>query len=306
MRKKFKIVLATDYSDAVMNAERYAFQFARKMGASIKMLHVFPMPILNPEASFNASELNYDPFAEQIKNLNEHVKKITTLLNIGKTDVVVETKVRSGNVADEIVSEAKEMEADFIIVGTHGESGFKVLGTGNHAWNVMKKAHLPVLCIPKDALFGTVKNIVFATEYRSGEIPVVNYLAQLAAGFDADLTLLHVAHEGFTKEFEAQIRDNFESEIKNQINYSKLKLKIIHAPDLVEGINNYCTEHKADWLVMSPEKPFFLEKIFNPGGNTKKLSLHTHLPLLTLPDFYNPEYDWFWKLFTIDYTFDED
>ena len=58
---------------------------------------------------------------------------------------------------------------------------------------------------------------------------------------------------------------------------------------------------------MSPERPFFLERVFSPSVSfTKKMSFHTHIPLLSIPDYYNPDFEWFWKLFAVDYSLDND
>jgi hypothetical protein len=59
---------------------------------------------------------------------------------------------------------------------------------------------------------------------------------------------------------------------------------------------------------MSHEKPYFLERIFNPGSSStaRKMALHTTVPLLVVPDYYNPDFAWFWRLFALDYSMDAD
>jgi hypothetical protein len=59
--------------------------------------------------------------------------------------------------------------------------------------------------------------------------------------------------------------------------------------NISEGVRKYCVENKADLLVMSPEKPLMFENIFITNMSmTRKTILHTHIPLLAIPDFYNP------------------
>ena len=48
MEKSFKIILATDYSKAVMNAERYAVQFAKATNSIITLFHVYDRPLPPP------------------------------------------------------------------------------------------------------------------------------------------------------------------------------------------------------------------------------------------------------------------
>ncbi|MBA3705790.1 MAG: universal stress protein, partial [Bacteroidetes bacterium] len=44
MKQQFKILLATDYSEEVMNSERYAVQFAEQTNAVLTIVHVYEIP----------------------------------------------------------------------------------------------------------------------------------------------------------------------------------------------------------------------------------------------------------------------
>ena len=82
----------------------------------------------------------------------------------------------------------------------------------------------------------------------------------------------------------------FRTEVQDKVSYNKLSLRLVNYNDIVEGLSNYCESSKTDWLVMSPSKPFFFEKIFTPKKSiTKEMTFHTHIPLLAVPDFYIPE-----------------
>ena len=218
-----------------------------------------------------------------------------------------ECVIREGSAGKQIREEANEILHDFIIVGTHGAGGFRQFVLGSHTWDVIKKASFPVLAIPKDALFREIKNIVFATEYREGELPVINFLTQLAQQFKAELTVLHITSNEISEQSEKKISEEFTTELKNKIAYPNVKISVAHYTDITSGLTDFCSRVNAGWLVMSPEKPFFLEKIFNPSASmTKKMNFHTTIPLLSIPDYYNPDYEWFWKLFALDYSLDTD
>ncbi len=59
--------------------------------------------------------------------------------------------VRVGHPADEIVQLASEIDADLIVVGTHGRRGFRRLILGSVAERVLRLAHCPVLVVrPKE------------------------------------------------------------------------------------------------------------------------------------------------------------
>ena len=116
-------------------------------------------------------------------------------------------------------------------------------------------------------------------------------MASIAKQLDAELTILHIYNDVFSKEFERDIFDRFKREVKTLIDYDRLSIVLIHNNDLVEGLNSFCASVNANWLVMSHEKTVFFVSLFNPPSVTKKMSLHTQVPLLAVPDSYKPQHE---------------
>ena len=74
----------------------------------------------------------------------------------------VETRLRQGDAAEEILSSAEELGCDLIVMGTHGRSGLGRLLMGSVAESVLRKARCPVL---------TVKSPLSTTASASGKSP---------------------------------------------------------------------------------------------------------------------------------------
>lgn len=307
MEKQFTLLVATDYSESTLSAERYAVQFAKNTGSLLKFLHVFESYAADQTGAFDANKIDYNPVLYEMKKLKSHVEKVIETLNFKPGDITYECLIREGKTATQIREEAKETSYDFIIIGTHDITGFRRLFSGSNTWNVIKKTGTPVLAIPGGTSFREIKNIVFATEYREGELPVINFLAELAKTFNAELTILHISANIISEEFEKELSTSFTSELKNKITYRNIKLQTLHYTDIISGIDDFCARSHADWLVMSPERPFFIDKIFHPSASiTKQMSFKTNIPLLSIPDYYNPDNEWFWKLFMVDYSLNPD
>ena len=290
MEKQLKIFLATDYSDAVMNAERYAIQFSKNTNSLLTILHVYNIPFNFPVDSAEYAKATEELRKHELLRLEQHCDQLLHSLDIKLSEVNYECIVLEGSVGKQIRKEAERSHADLIITGTHGANCVRKIFHGSHTWDVIKKSEVPVLAIPKDALLTNIKNIVFATEYREGEIPAINFLVQLAKKFKAQLTILHITNHALSKEFEKVAFENFRTEIQSKVAYDKLNLRLVHYDDVVEGLNDFCSFIKTDWLVMSHAKSFLLESIFSPIKSiTKEMSFHSHIPLLAVPDFYVPE-----------------
>lgn len=285
---QFNILLATDFSEEVKNAERYAVQFALMTGSKMTILHIYKIPLSVPADREGFAHVAFDLKKHEYQRLERHCIELFRSLGITKDQVPYECIVEEGSIANEINREAERLHADIIITGTHRENGFWDFFRKNHTWGLMKKADIPVLTIPKDGNLTSIRKIVFATEYREGELPALKFLAELAKNFDAELVVLNVTTMGISEEFEAILRQKFWAALE-EIDYKKFRVRIIPAENIVDGIMEYCDTAGADWLVMTHSR-LLIEKLIAPSKSiTKKLSNNTHIPLLAVPDYYHNE-----------------
>lgn len=286
MKNNLKILVATDYSKTAESAERYAVQLAKTTGSELSFLHVFRGDESFPRELVDLERMDTSPVEFEVRKLEQHVEEVFNSMKIGPDEIKYNCRIGKGNITAEILNISAEESADFIVLGTHGTGAVKKAFFGTHAWDAIKKAGIPVLAIPQEATFSKVQEIVFGTEYRPGEMPVIKYLIDFAKLFGAELTVLHIANNVFSPEFEREMFERFRKEVKSKVNYDKLNIRLINGDDLVDGLNGFCVRNKACWLVMSHEKASILVSLFNPVSFTKKMSFHTHVPLFAIPDGY--------------------
>lgn len=140
-----KIVCPTDFSEPSMAALGEACELAQHFNAELTILHVLPTMPIYPNEMGLAAISYYPSDAErreqaqgQIDNLiKERIPK----------DVRVVTELRTGDAPTEITTVAAEDNADLIVIGTHGETGWRYLAIGSVAAKVVRMAHRPVLTI---------------------------------------------------------------------------------------------------------------------------------------------------------------
>ena len=154
----------------------------------------------------------------------------------------------------------------------------------------MSDANVPVIIVPESAPFREWKNIVFATEYRRGEMPVIKFLSRMARRIDAELTILHISNFALMKEMEIRLFDAFLKKVKLDIFYRKIFFRMLRNNEITDGLNRFCLDHDVDLLVLSPQKQTLLRKIFSPDPSvTKRMTYKTKISLMTIPDGYRPE-----------------
>ncbi len=282
--KHFNFLIATDYSKAVMNAERYAVRLAKETGSTLTFLHVYQVPITLPSQPMEFAADAEALHKSHLTKLEQHKNELFHSLKINLNDVPGECIVCEGSAGKQINKIAAECQSDFIIAGTHGASGFQEALLGSHTWDVIRESTVPVLAIPEHTLYTGIQKIVFGTSYREEEIPVLNFLANFASLFHADLTVLHVTNYVLSKEFERKLFEKFRNNIEQLVRYPNVQMRLSVNDSVEEGLNLYCENNKIDLLVMSIPKMSLFEKLFVPNlSMARKMSFHTHTPLLTIP-----------------------
>jgi nucleotide-binding universal stress UspA family protein len=145
-----KILIAVEDSSYSDTACDYAFLLARKFGAAVALVHV--NDVLATATPHITDPMLSEPMImvpEAITMQEEASKKLFDRLSQNRADTTIYTFTKLGNPRDEILSTAEEWNADMIILGTHGRTGFDHFISGSVAEGVARKAKCPVLIIPK-------------------------------------------------------------------------------------------------------------------------------------------------------------
>lgn len=139
-----QILVAVDFSDVSANAFRAAADLATKLDASLKIVHAVPMQAASLPMEGGAVYIE-DLQTKQVEEAREKLAAFVRQHPHGSLDV--EQCVRSGDPTTEINRAAQELQADLIVVGTHGRSGLSHLLMGSVAESVLREALVPVLCV---------------------------------------------------------------------------------------------------------------------------------------------------------------
>jgi nucleotide-binding universal stress UspA family protein len=129
------ILHPTDFSDRSTNALYMACALARDYSARLIVLHVGERSMVYTDGYLPVTR--DDIFEEDKHQLDQ--------LEIPDTSIQVERCFAEGTPATEILRVAQELEADLIVMGTHGRTGLSRWLLGSVAEQVMRKAPCPVV-----------------------------------------------------------------------------------------------------------------------------------------------------------------
>src|ERR687890_35260 len=140
-----RILLATDGSEEAELAALRAVDLAQSTDSELHVVHVGVVPIF---LESYPGTLGYDgKLYEQIEEVSrELLRKVSWRVKVAG-GTVAGTHLRMGEVALEIVTLAKELRADLIVMGCRGHRGIRRAIEGSISDAVIRHAPCPVLLV---------------------------------------------------------------------------------------------------------------------------------------------------------------
>jgi len=142
-----RILVPLDFSGESRQALKYAIALAEKFNARIALAHVvapLPVPIMPTALGMGVA---YVPMP--IRGQRKHA--VTALHERGETLIPRALDERSivttGHAASQIIAIAEQIDADVIVLTTHGHSGVTRFLMGSTAEQVVRHARCPVMTV---------------------------------------------------------------------------------------------------------------------------------------------------------------
>ena len=298
-----RILCPIDFSDHSRRALDQAIAIARWYESTVTVLHVFspaPVAAVGRPGGLRADGLtpvDRDQLLADTKAFAE---------TESAPGVTIEAVVREGNTATEILEQATSMQADLLVIGTHGRSGFERLLLGSVAEKVLRKASCPVLTVPKrlpDAVpAGPVlyKRILCPVDFSESSLHALKYATSMAQEADGQLTVLHVvAHEfenaadmasmvsdagitigSFVKQREEALRRRLQEAVATAPEFCSVESLITHGKPWREVLR-IAAERQSDLIVMGVQGRGAADLLFF-GSTTQHVVREASCPVLTL------------------------
>jgi nucleotide-binding universal stress UspA family protein len=140
-----RILVPVDGSPTSERALQEALRLAPQQSVQLELVHVLGDVRLMDADSY----INYAEMKEAITSAGKKIlaQAQMTAQQSGKAAEVKLLEARGERIASAIVEEARQWQADLIVIGTHGRTGFSRVLFGSVAEGVVRTAHIPVLLI---------------------------------------------------------------------------------------------------------------------------------------------------------------
>lgn len=269
-----KLLVGVDFSKGSINALNYAIMLANNLPAEILMVWVDkPM---SPESIY-ANKPTVER-SEVIGRFERIIKEYNDVLKFG----TLKYKICFGKVYEAIAEQARQFQADYIIIGTHGISGYEELWIGSNANRIVAAAVCPVFTLRQNfSVRESIYAIVLPIDHTGDTIEKVDHALKIASVFKAKIHVLGL----YSSEL-STIKRRVEANVKKaQNSLESLSIPFeVHfekAQNLTSTTIKFTERINADLICIMTEQETSTNNILL-GQYAQQMVNHSHVPVLSV------------------------
>lgn len=272
-----KIIVPVDFSEYSEFALKAAALLSKKVPVEIYALHMLDLQEVNMSQTSSYSQEKGIYF---LKLAEQKFKKF--LQKDFLKEVKVVPVIKHYKVFSEVNAIAKEINADLIIMGSHGASGLKEFFTGSNTEKVIRYSEIPVLILKNELKDVDFSDIVFATDFSEETIP--SYKIMLGSldflGAKKHLLFVNLPNEKFktTPEMDT-LANNFLMSAEGNVD-RLINVNFVCAKTVEDGILSFSNAVGADLITLITHGRKGLAHVFS-GSISEDISNHSALPIMT-------------------------
>jgi len=186
-----------------------------------------------------------------------------------------------------IIRLAAERNAELIVMGSHGHSAFDRIMLGSVTERVLRLADRPVLAVKlaaetDPAAFPGIRTILCPVDLGEDARPALLLAARLAAAFEAELQVLHVAESAPDPGTERAAREALCAWVPDAARTSCRLHEVIRPGKPAEQILLAARESRTELIVL-PTRHKLFQDVTVLGATVARITRHASCAVLTVP-----------------------
>lgn len=278
-----KILVLTDFSEPAWNALFTALKLHEGRACQFFILHTYEPSfagVLGDTAKRRVGVL-YDSLGAHTRG---ELQKIDDYL--GEHHHEPGHSFKHVSMANDLVEGiqklVREEEIDLIVMGTKGATGAREVFMGSNTVKVIRKVrNCPILVVPAERDFKTLKAVIFPTDFTHRYDPFeLTPLLDLVEAWQAKIIVFHVAQEFKLSAEQKAHKELLEKRLQGaRVEWKKGALK----STIEAAIMEFVTLVDPDMIALIHYQHTFMESLTHEPV-IKKIGFHTPVPMLVLPD----------------------
>lgn len=287
--KNQRILLPLDFSDTGNYAMQAAASMAKLFDGTITPFHSYmPVSDLYTPGMYGLDSSPM-PSADPAEMEQLHRENLQELVQDELPEDLIDNYVIAMGKADQAIVEAAD-NFDFIVMGSHGRSGFSRFFMGSVSDKVLRTAHIPVLIVNQKQQLQSLNRIMVTTDFSEYSKEVFPIAKSIALKTEAEIELVHVLnfnkHDKDTpdEQTEQRRRQRLDILVKEQFNELDDKVTprlIISSDSPHEALMNDNLNHPHDLIVMATVGRTGIKHLMM-GGTASHVVRHVKSPVLSI------------------------
>lgn len=275
-----RILIPTDFSDTANLALQHAALMAKILDSEITLLHVvstFSFRVNLPEVDLDEAQNAKlsSAIGARLAECAEDIKKVH--------GVKVNTLITYGRIREEVVRIADEIDADIIILGTHGVSGIREFFMGSNAFRIVSEASCPVLSVQQSAQQVGFNNIVVPIDNSFHSREKLSIAVKMAATYDSTIHICGLrSHDHDDEEINAKFRMKMK-QVEDFLKERDVKYTVntVFCSNIARATMDYGNEKNADLIIIMNEQEINTTGFFM-GPYAQQIVNHSTIPVLSI------------------------
>lgn len=274
-----KILVPVDFSGASDFGFNYAYRLAQQFAAELHVAHIYRPPYVEstmPPAMIQ--QIINDKERDLLKHLKSNVQAPLNLTAEQQLNKVTMHYLLESGANTDIAEIGNRINADIIVMGTHGAGNAVEKVWGTNTAKVIRDAKCPVLAVPFGSEFRYVSDIAYATDYDNNDLDNIMQLILFAKAINAKVHCIHINNilDSPDEMKEAGFKVKFEERFKDlQVSFS------VHSSTSVqEGLDTFMRVNHMHILSMLTHKRTVWDRIFGEKSMTREMAMRSKSPIL--------------------------
>jgi len=288
--RPYRILVPTDFSRGSEYASQYAIQLAKRLGAEIKVLHVYENPIIDVSVKESATFESYaihlrkemekkarEGIAAFLQRMKEYME------GEGISDIRIHSTIAMGNIIRRIRKISEIYEPDLMVLGTVGRREAPKSILAGVAEEIINRLRIPVYAIPGPCTGKDFEKsrILYATDFNESDNSSLNQLLKIVEPLNVSITCIHIdtAHNPS----DDKKMDELNNMLSKEYSQHEIQCCMIEDTDVYHGIKDFAEMNHINLLSLTTQKRGIFEKLFRPNL-FKKILQESNLPILIFPE----------------------
>lgn len=268
------IIVAVDFSNTSLHAVEYAISLANKMKSDIHLIWV---------DKISTQESVYPDTSNE--NRNEAKKRFDELIGQYSKKLVkgisMEYKLKKGRIYREVDTLARQNEAELIVTGAHGISGYEEYWIGSNAYKIVTYTNCPVITVRHDFnIRKKIERIVVPMDGSNETLQKIPFVVKLATLFKSEVHIV-ATHNSHLKSIQRITEKITQTAIaylqQHQVHFVE---DSIVANDLTKAVLSYAMNVDADLIAIMTEQETPVNILL--GAQAQQLINQSLIPVLSI------------------------